>query len=81
MSALSIIQSTLLNSAPALVTNSTGGTSEGNPAAGTAPQDGEDPMLGLPPTRGDRAGAGFVTALLLCGMLGVVGFMVTGVGG
>lgn len=79
MSALSVIQCTLLNFAPALVTNLTGGTSQGNPAAGTSSQDSADPTAILPPTNADRAGAGILTALLLVFTVGGVGFMVTGI--
>jgi mannan endo-1,6-alpha-mannosidase len=77
MSALSVIQATLLSSSPALVTNTTGGTSTGDPSAGTAPQS--NPAAITPATAGDRAGAGFLTAIFVVGVIGGVGFMVTGI--
>jgi mannan endo-1,6-alpha-mannosidase len=77
MSALSVIQSTLINFAPALLTNSTGGSSVGNPAAGTGSD--ENPGYIVPATNADRAGAGFLTALLVIIAMGGIGFMVTGV--
>lgn len=79
MSALSVIQAMLVDSATDLLTNTTGGTSEGNPAAGTSAQDSSDPTLIQPATTGDRAGAGFLTALLLFGTVGGAAFMLTGV--
>ncbi|PSS06991.1 glycoside hydrolase family 76 protein [Amorphotheca resinae ATCC 22711] len=81
MSALSVIQATLIDSARGLVTNDTGGTSKGNPAAGTGSgpgSPGSDPAVITPPTGGDRAGAGILTAVVLFGLLGGVGFLVTG---
>jgi mannan endo-1,6-alpha-mannosidase len=78
MSALSVIQATLVNFAPTLLTNTTGGTSQGNPSAGTSLQDSADPLAVLPPTNADRAGAGILTALLLVCTVAGVGFMVTG---
>ena len=78
MSALSVIQCMLLNSASPLLTNTTGGTSEGDPSAGTSPQANSDPATILPATTGDKAGAGIVTVILLVSILGGVGFMVTG---
>lgn len=77
MSALSVIQSTLINFAPSLVTNTTGGTSQGNSAAGTASKS-SDPFAVVPATNADKAGAGFVTALFIAFFLCVIGFMVTG---
>jgi mannan endo-1,6-alpha-mannosidase len=78
MSALSVIQVTLLNfNAPPLLTNTTGGTSAGNPAAGT--QQNSDPTAIVPATKGDKAAAGFLTALVLVATVGTIGFMVTGV--
>jgi mannan endo-1,6-alpha-mannosidase len=77
MSALSVIQSTLINFAAPLVTNTTGGTSEGNPSAGTS-KTSEDPFAAVPATNADKAGAGFVTALVIALFLCVIAFMVTG---
>jgi mannan endo-1,6-alpha-mannosidase len=66
MSAMSIFQSLLIDQAPALVTNATGGTSEGNAAAGTDSGTDSDGSLDLPVTSADKAGAGIVTTLVLC---------------
>ncbi|KAG9233368.1 glycoside hydrolase family 76 protein [Amylocarpus encephaloides] len=67
MSALSVIQSMLIDDAAELVTNSTGGTSVGNSAAGST-------VI----TTADKAGAGILTAVVLAGVMGGVGLMVTG---
>jgi mannan endo-1,6-alpha-mannosidase len=77
MSALSVIQSNLITQAPELVTNSTGGTSVGNAAAGSGSSD-ESATVIAPATGADRAGAGILTTLWLAGVLGGVFFMVTG---
>ena len=54
------------------VTNSTGGTSVGNPDAGEEP----DYMKPAPPAdAGDKAGAAAITVLMLMAMLGVLGWM------
>lgn len=76
MSALSVVQSMLIDEAPALVTNSTGGTSQGNVNAGS--QSSSSSEVITPATSGDRAGAGILTALVISGLLGGVGMMVTG---
>lgn len=78
MSALSIIQATLIGAAPHLVTNSTGGTSAGNAAGGSGSNTNSDGTVIAPVTSGDRAGAGFITAVMVAGVLGGVGFMVMG---
>lgn len=70
MSALEVIQSNMIDQVAGPVTNSTGGTSQGNPSAGTG---GTSPT-GIntnPVTQSDRAGAGFLTAMVL----------ITGIGG
>jgi len=79
MSALSVIQSNLITSAPALVTNTTGGTSEGNAAAGTTSGSNADGTVDSPVTTAGKAGAGILTAILICGCVGGVVFLVTGV--
>ena len=67
MSALEVIQSNLITKVDAPVTNSTGGTSVGNPSGGS----GVISPVGLPVepvTTEDRVGAGILTtiALTLC---------------
>lgn len=78
MSALSIIQATLIGTAPNLVTNNTGGTSQGNSAGGSGSSTSKDGTVVTPVTSGDRAGAGILTAVMVAGVLGGVGFMVMG---
>jgi mannan endo-1,6-alpha-mannosidase len=74
MTALSVIQANLIDQAPALLSNFTGGTSEGNAAAGT--ESGVDDTSTTSPTKGsDKAGAGILTALVLCLFLGGIWFM------
>jgi len=78
LSALSVIQSNLVTSAPVMVTNATGGTSQGNAAAGTGSRQNADGSTTLVITTGDRAGAGILTAVALCGVIGGVMFMISG---
>ena len=79
MSALSVIQANLITEAPELVTNSTGGTSKGNAAAGTTSTSTDSTGNVITPATGaDKAGAGILTALVLFGLLGGVGFLVVG---
>ncbi|KAK8212915.1 hypothetical protein M8818_003080 [Zalaria obscura] len=69
MSALEVIQSNLITQVKGPVSNSTGGTSQGNPNAGT----GGDTNPAAPTsliTTGDRAGAGILTAIIVVGLLG-----------
>lgn len=70
MSALSVIQSNLISKVTGPVTNNTGGTSKGNPSAGTG--TGTD-TGNLEVTRevktSDKVGAGIITTLLLLSLL------------
>ncbi|KFZ07968.1 hypothetical protein V502_09633 [Pseudogymnoascus sp. VKM F-4520 (FW-2644)] len=75
MSALEVIQSTLIGQAAAPVTNTTGGTSTGNYDAGSTSKDTAGVMNNWIPTMGDKAGAGVVTAVILAGVIGGVGWM------
>ncbi|KAJ9623277.1 hypothetical protein H2203_006217 [Taxawa tesnikishii (nom. ined.)] len=75
MCALEVIQSNLIHTVRGPVTNSTGGTSKGNPNAGT----GGDSNPAAPSSRittGDRAGAGIITAIILVGLLGGAWWMI-----
>lgn len=74
MAALEAIQSNLITETKGPVTNKTGGTSLGNPSAGSPV---EDPSQLRPITTADRAGAAILTALVLAGLIGAVVFMVT----
>lgn len=55
------------------VTNTTGGTSTGNPNAGA--QSVANPAAIKPATEGDKVGAGIVTTLILVGVTGMFGWM------
>lgn len=72
MSALFVNLLPLQYVAPPL-TNATGGTSEGNPDAGS--HSVANPEALKPPTGGDRAGAGIVTTLVLVGATAMFGWM------
>jgi mannan endo-1,6-alpha-mannosidase len=75
MAAMSVIFTNLLplqEVAPPL-TNATGGTSSGNPNAGS--HSVADPAALKPATQGDRVGAGIMTAIWLVGCTGMFGWM------
>jgi mannan endo-1,6-alpha-mannosidase len=55
------------------LTNTTGGTSQGNPNAGS--QSVADPAALKPATEGDRVGAGILTTIVLVGATGMFGWM------
>jgi len=75
MSALEVIQSTLVDYVPGPVSNFTGGTSTGNNLAGTGGD--KNPLAPPAPiTTGDRAGAGILTALVIVSVLGCAWWMV-----
>jgi mannan endo-1,6-alpha-mannosidase len=70
MAALEIIQSNLITQVSGPVTNSTGGTSPGDPSAGT--KNSGAVLTNKPVTMRDKLGAGFLSGTLLitfCGML------------
>ena len=62
MSALEVIQSTMIDTVQGPLGNGTGATSVGDPTAGTGKQDIYNPMA---ITTADRVGAGILTALVL----------------
>lgn len=68
MSALEVIQSNLIKKVSGPVSNSTGGTSQGNPSAGT----GTTTHVDAPDVIGtkDKAGAGVLTAVVIIMLLG-----------
>lgn len=76
MCALEVIQSLLVDQAPELVTNSTGGTSTGDYNAG-GNTDTTVVAENKPITTADRAGAGILTALICLGVTFGIWFMVT----
>jgi mannan endo-1,6-alpha-mannosidase len=69
MSALEVIQSNLIKKVAGPVSNSTGGTSQGNPSAGTGTSTHVDNAPGIIGTK-DKAGAGVLTAVVLAVLLG-----------
>jgi mannan endo-1,6-alpha-mannosidase len=68
MSALEVIQSNLIQQVKVPFTNTTGGTSVGNPNAGS--QSVTNPDENTPVTMGDRVGAGFLTTGVIAGVIG-----------
>jgi mannan endo-1,6-alpha-mannosidase len=75
MAAMEVIQNLLINEVPGPVSMKTGGTSKSDPAAGSEPQ--ELPTQFDDVTTGDKAGAGFLTTLVLIGILGGAYWMVS----
>jgi len=75
MAAMSVFFVNLLplQAVGAPLTNSTGGTSESNPDAGS--QSVSDPDAVVPATEGDRVGAGILTTIVLVGATGMFGWM------
>ena len=77
MSALEIIMARLINNVPGPVTHSTGGISTGDPNAGSGQSDDPgNPLVTSPVTTGEKAGAGFLTAIILIGILGGAWWMI-----
>lgn len=76
MNVLGTVSSLLIGQAQPPLTNSTGGTSKGNPNAGSGSNtfDGKR----APPTAGDKAGAGIITFIILGTAVGTFGWMSTG---
>ena len=68
MSALEVIQSNLIKKVAGPVSNSTGGTSRGNPSAGSGTTVHAEPPSAI--TTGDKAGAGVLTAAVIVSLLG-----------
>lgn len=75
MNALEVIQSNLIDKVSGPVGNKTGGTSVGNPSAGTG-GDGNPTEPQSIITTGDRAGSGILTALVLIGLVGGAWWMI-----
>lgn len=75
MSALSVIQANLVTKVAAPVTAAKGGTSKGDPSAGSNgdnPMRNNDPNANMKITTGDKAGAGILTALVLITLCGTM---------
>lgn len=76
MSAMEVIQSNLWDQVPGPVTAERGGISQGDPSAGTS---GDQSPVGFNPddiSTGDRVGAGFLTTMVLIGVIGGAWWMV-----
>lgn len=75
LSAMEVFQTLLAEKVDGPVTASTGGTSKGDPSAGTGGT--ADPRLPLNPiTKKDRVGAGILTSLAIVGVIGGVWWMI-----
>ena len=78
MSALEVIQANLIDLVPVPVTNKTGGTSQGNVAAGGGLGGSSNPALSQNPITGrDRAGAGVLTTIVLISVIGGAWWMIS----
>ena len=75
MAALEVIQSNLLDTVKGPVTANSGGTSQGDPSAGTDATNPSGVNL-TPVTTGSKVGAGFLTSLVLLTILGGAWWMV-----
>ena len=69
MSALEVVQGLLIDYVAGPVSQTTGGTSKGDPSAGTGPKHGPN-AAPAPVTTADRAGAGIMTAIVLSMIVG-----------
>lgn len=79
MAAMEVVLANMIEVAKEPVTNSTGGTSAGNPAAGGSDNGRVDPVRWHhgPINNGDRAGAAFVTFVILAVLLAALVFMLS----
>ncbi|RFU77247.1 mannan endo-1,6-alpha-mannosidase [Trichoderma arundinaceum] len=73
MNVIGAVSSLLIGQTKAPVTGDNGGTSKGNPNAGSNPNSFQRPAV--PVTTGDRAGAGILTIILIVSISGVLGWM------
>ena len=83
MSALEVLQSNLIHEVAPPVTDANGGTSKGDPAAGSRPNGGDSVLQGRlgdmrtrEITTADRAGTGVLTTLFLAGIVGCTSWLV-----
>lgn len=74
MSVLEIMGTAMISKVAGPLTNSTGGTSRGDPSAGS--NSAKTPTGANTVSTGDKAGAGFLTAVILVGILGGAWWMV-----
>ncbi|KAF2083359.1 glycoside hydrolase family 76 protein [Saccharata proteae CBS 121410] len=75
MAALEVMGTALIATVAGPVTNNTGGTSQGDPNAGSS-DNAHTPIAYDPISTGDKAGAGILTALILSGIVGGAWWMV-----
>jgi mannan endo-1,6-alpha-mannosidase len=75
MAALEVVQSNLILEAASPLTNSTGGTSKGDPTAGIDDPSAQDPTAIKAAKTSDKAGAGILTAVVLFAVLGGLGWL------
>jgi mannan endo-1,6-alpha-mannosidase len=78
MSALEVIISTQIAKTQVPFTNSTGGTSVGNPNAGAGSVSTADELANKPATPLDRAGAGILTVAVVVALVGGLVWLVIG---
>ncbi len=77
MNVLAAVSSLLISQAAAPVTNSTGGTSVGDPNAGSQSDNFKEELA--PITTADKAGAAILTIVILVSAVGTMGWMSFGV--
>lgn len=77
MNVLAAVSSLLIPHAPPPVTASAGGTSKGDPNAGSHSDNFQKVLV--PPTTADKAGASILTILILASAVGTFGWMSTGI--
>jgi mannan endo-1,6-alpha-mannosidase len=75
MAALEVIQSNLIAQSKAPLTNTTGGTSVGDPSAGISDPSASNLVLTEKVTTAGRAGAGIITAIVVCVVIGGLGWL------
>jgi mannan endo-1,6-alpha-mannosidase len=75
MAALEVMQNLLIGDVPGPVTLEAGGISKSNPSAGSEPQS--EPVAFDAVTTGDKAGAGFLTTVILIMILAGAWWMVS----
>lgn len=77
MNVLGAVSSLLIGQSKPPVTQNSGGTSKGDPNAGSHSDDFKGELK--PITTGDKAGAGILTCVVLASVIGTFGWMSTGV--
>lgn len=77
MAVLEVVQANLIDTVAGPVTADTGGTSEGNPNAGSGSRVGPGDLNRSTVTTGDRVGAGFLTVLVVVFVAGGAWWLVS----